>query len=262
VQTVLEAHRNGEKQREHPHYLKSSVFCGACGNRLIVHNAKNRYGVNYPYFICLGRHQKLNDCTRKAILIETVEGLIEDRYLTVQLAPDLRERLERLLSDELGLNRAAAEVEELALTKQRARLLNERAKLLQAHYARAVPVDLLKAEQDRIGQALDGIESRLSALQTKFDLIEANLKVALNFASDCHRAYVQASDHVRRRFNQAFFTHIYVDEDTVRTELAEPFRMLLSVSDAVITRPQTQSAPQSELGGHRGGEPDPLSRTP
>ncbi|GAY14486.1 recombinase family protein [Mycobacterium sp. shizuoka-1] len=57
VQDVLASHAMGEKQREHPHYLKSSVFCGRCGSRLIVTMSKNRSGKVYPYFICLGRHQ-------------------------------------------------------------------------------------------------------------------------------------------------------------------------------------------------------------
>lgn len=43
VQDVLAANLVGEKQREHHHYLKSSVFCGDCGSRLIITNAKNRY---------------------------------------------------------------------------------------------------------------------------------------------------------------------------------------------------------------------------
>jgi site-specific DNA recombinase len=57
VQTVMAGHCVGEKQREHPHYLKSTVYCGSCGSRLIITNATNRHGSKYPYFVCLGRHQ-------------------------------------------------------------------------------------------------------------------------------------------------------------------------------------------------------------
>jgi len=53
-------------------------------------------------------------------------------------------------------------VERKALDKNRKRLLAERAKLLQAHYADAVPLDLLKTEQTRIGAQLSYIEQRLS----------------------------------------------------------------------------------------------------
>lgn len=47
-------------------------------------------------------------------------------------------------------------------------------------------------------------------------------------ASACHGAYLQAAPQVKRLLNQAFSTAIYVDEDTVRADLAEPFRTLLS----------------------------------
>ena len=42
------------------------------------------------------------------------------------------------------------------------KLLDERSKLLEAHYAAAIPLDRLKTEQDRIGGELDRIEQRLS----------------------------------------------------------------------------------------------------
>ncbi len=41
VQDVLHAHnRAGDKDREHAHYLKGSIFCGECGSRLIF--SRNR----------------------------------------------------------------------------------------------------------------------------------------------------------------------------------------------------------------------------
>ena len=39
VQVVLGEHASGEKQREHPHYLKSSIFC-RCGSRLVITMSK------------------------------------------------------------------------------------------------------------------------------------------------------------------------------------------------------------------------------
>jgi site-specific DNA recombinase len=228
VQTVLASHRVGEKEREHPHYLKSSVFCGSCGSRLIVTNSKNRYGVVYPYFVCLGRHQKRTGCTRKAMLITQVEELVEDYYIQVQLAPELRQELERVLGEELAESRTQAEAAERDLTIQRQRLVNERAKLLQAHYAGAVPLDLLKSEQDRIAGQLSTIEDRLRSIAVRFETLETNLRDALDLASDCYRAYLQAPDHVRRLFNQALFEQLYLDEDGVHAELAEPFRTLLA----------------------------------
>src|SRR5947209_18301693 len=49
VQEVLSMNANGEKQRTHRHYLKSTVWCGRCGSRLCVMQAKGQY----LYFFCV-----------------------------------------------------------------------------------------------------------------------------------------------------------------------------------------------------------------
>ena len=64
VQDVLSAKdRSGEKTREHPHYLKGSLYCH-CGFRMIISHSRGRHGTVYPYFCCLGRHGKHNNCTK------------------------------------------------------------------------------------------------------------------------------------------------------------------------------------------------------
>jgi site-specific DNA recombinase len=56
VQEQLTAkHLSGEKHREHPHYLKGSIFCGQCGSRLIVCHAKGRGGTYPTSFAAAGR---------------------------------------------------------------------------------------------------------------------------------------------------------------------------------------------------------------
>ena len=49
VQDVLtiRAHR-GEKERKHPHYLRGTIYCGACGERL-VDTQHNGRGGRYTY---------------------------------------------------------------------------------------------------------------------------------------------------------------------------------------------------------------------
>jgi site-specific DNA recombinase len=106
---------------------------------------------------------------------------------------------------------------------------------LEAHYAGAVPLELLKTEQSRIARQLGAIDERLSALAVEFDKIEGALRMALDYAVKCHRGYLRAQPQERRMYNQAFFTKIYVDEDQVDVELAEPFKTLL-VADLALIR--------------------------
>jgi hypothetical protein len=111
----------------------------------------------------------------------------------------------------------------------------ERGKLMEAHYAGAIPVDLLGQEQDRISKGLASIKTELDATNEKWEVIERNLGRALDLATDCHAAYTTAPEHIRRLFNQAFFEKILIlpdDNDRVgvrlEAELAEPFDTLLT----------------------------------
>jgi hypothetical protein len=58
VQEVLAMHRHGDKHRIHRHYLKSTIWCGRCGNRLCLINAKGKY----MYYFCVGRQQRRTGC--------------------------------------------------------------------------------------------------------------------------------------------------------------------------------------------------------
>lgn len=170
---------------------------------MIVTHAKNRHGTVYPYFICIGRHQKRTNCTRKALLTSAVEELIEDFYAEVELSGELRQQIETHLRDELAALRESEEKEYAALAKKEQLLLHQRDKLLQAHYAGAIALDQLKSEQDRFSGRLDQVRNRSDARHTEFDRIERNLKLALDFAWDCQRPYVEADPPSRRQLNQA-----------------------------------------------------------
>jgi site-specific DNA recombinase len=94
---------------------------------------------------------------------------------------------------------------------------------VEAIYSGAMPLDLIATEQQRITSQLVSIEQRLSATTATFNEIEANLARAL----DCHAAYLAADPQLRRLFNQAFFTHLYIDDDGLHSDYAEPFDTLL-----------------------------------
>jgi len=246
VQDVLRAKNEiRQKEREHPHYLKG-ILCGHCGSRMIVTYARSRSGRIYPYYVCSGRHQKRTNCSMKAVLIETVEELVEDHYATIQLPPELRETIEQNLRAGLKTHYQEARKKHARLEKERARLLNERERLLQAHYAEAVPLDLLRQEQQRIAAALARIGEQEAASDDEQALVEENLKRALDLASDCQTAYITAPPHIRKLFNQAFFRKLWIDDDAhIRSELAPPFDVLLHplVREAAVTAQDTPEGP-------------------
>ena len=167
-------------------------------------------------------------------MISLIEQRIEEHYQDHQLDPELRDQIEATLLEELSSLRKATDIENRSLKTQMERLTNERASLLQAHYTGAVPLDLLKSEQDRIARHLADIDARLMAINVEFDKIETCLRVALDYATNSYKAYMHAGPMERRLLNQAFFTRITVHDDDVDVELAEPFKTFFSEEIATV----------------------------
>jgi len=216
VQAVLGSHRSGERERMHNHFLKSTVVCGRCGSRLLAQNTKNGKGVLYPYFIC-ARRQRLHDCSFKAVLIEVVEAQMQELYRRLYVGEADRQEIERYLLAELARIEGEKDRTVRSLTVRRTNLEDERRRLLQAHYGGAVPLELLKEEQDRLGRELAGIQRQLDAYQADAKLVRAHVEQALDLLEDCYRLYMAAPDHLRKQLNQVFFERVLVnpavDED-------------------------------------------------
>ena len=210
VQAVLGSHRSGERERMHNHFLKSTVVCGQCGSRLLVQNTKNGKGVLYPYFIC-ARRQRLHDCPFRAVLIEVVEAQMQEVYRRLYVSETDRQEIERYLLAELARIEGEKDRSVRSLTARRTNLEDERRRLLQAHYGGAVPLELLKEEQERLGRELAGIQRQLDAYQADAKLVRAHVEQALDLLEDCYRLYMAAPDHLRKQLNQVFFERALVN---------------------------------------------------
>ncbi len=228
VQAVLDAHNAGEKRRLHPHYLKGSIFCGHCGSRLCFDRKVNRHGTVYDYFFCVGRHQKRTGCERRYTAVETLEDKILAKWLGVRLAPEYADALETILRQELQLRRDTSHHSRVVARRKLRTLREQRQKLLDAYYEGAVPLPLLKTEQDRLARELRQTEDQLVGAELSDEQTERMLAACLDFAKRCDRVYAAAPAQLRRQMNQAIFERFFIDDDgDVRAELAGPFKALL-----------------------------------
>ena len=235
VQVILASRRFGERTKTHEHFLKSTLYCGKCGARMFVQKAKSKTGVVYPYFVCGGRHNKTTDCDMSAILIAKIEEQVEAIYdrLLATLTPSFRAELEAVIRAEFEVERRYAERNRQELDVERQKLEREQERLLQAHYSDAIPLDLMKREQDRISAALRHNAAQAAKLRENLEYNERLLHEAIELIDNCARAYRLADDHIKKLFNQVFFERIYVREDgTLRADTNEPF--------ATITSPGTR----------------------
>jgi site-specific DNA recombinase len=229
IQDTLASHNHtGEKDRTHPHYLRGTIYCSACGGRL-VYSENTGNGGTYKYYFCVKKKTKANNCTRPAMRLGRIEDGIAAFYERFRLTPELTARIQVTVHAELDdQQRDAAEHLKRALRrKQQAE--DERQKLLQAHYAGAVPQDLLVSEMQRFTRALAEAHREIQACQATNADITETLSAALKAAEHCPEAYRSASPQVRRQINQGFFKKLYIGEDgeVERRELTEPFAALL-----------------------------------
>jgi site-specific DNA recombinase len=235
VQDLLAANNNAAAfQRRNLCYLRGSLYCGSCGSRLMVIYAKNRWGTSYTYLTCSGRKRRITTCQRQAMPMSLIEELVEDEYRTIALSPELRDSIEELVLEDFDALQASSQTERREFDRQRVDLTAQRQKLLNAHYAGAIPLDLLKTEQDRIGGQLGRIQEQLAITDANYEQARVMLADTLDMTRYCHTAYLEANENTRRLFNQAFFSKIYIDEDdetrerTVRVDYNQPFDDLLN----------------------------------
>jgi hypothetical protein len=230
VQAIMASRRQvGEKPRKHPHYLKGTIFCARCGSRMLFSQNRGRHGTLYDYFTCIGRHNRRNNCDLPHIPVAVVEEAIATYYDTFVLSPDVAAGIHDCLMK--VAHKRYASINRVA-KRERKRILDleqERRKLLQAHLAGAVPLDLLKEHQDRITAELANAGAALANTEVHWETVEANLQAALGLATRFGEAYRRASPTVRRHFNQAVleWVRIDVDGEITQVELAQPFKILL-----------------------------------
>ncbi len=159
---AVRAHRS-ERERKHPHYLRGSIYCGTCSERLVYTQHTGRRGGQYCYYSCVKRRQGSRFCPSCIIRIEKIEDGIADLYRRIQLSDDEVARLRLAVRGELADRTADAHEHAEQANRQMARLAAKRAKLMQAHYDDAIPADLFTTEMLRITRAMAAAER-----ETKF----------------------------------------------------------------------------------------------
>jgi site-specific DNA recombinase len=266
VQDTLSSKARGEKQRVHHHYLKGTIWCGHCGSRLCVSYSKGKLGTIYPYYFCVGRQQKRTTCMLKYRPIDLVEQQIIDHYRLVQLKAEGLEATGAAVIEEASARLSSAKTERARQRRRVQQLEAERTKLLHAHYADAVPLDLLQQEQTRIAAELDSLKLASIQVAGQLETIQNTVEAAVSWATDCHRAYVESQARGRRLMNQAFFSRVWVTEKgVVGWEYNEPFKSLMvrhgkPADLLVVSWPAPETAPESRSGPYERESPGRLTR--
>ena len=226
------ANRAGQGVREvkHRHYLKGTLVCGVCGRGLSIQRSKERY----TYFYCLGQkdRRRPTGCREAYIPAEKLERQVEELYHRVQLPAAWAERLRGSLEAEIIARQDRNSAEREFITKRLAKLEAERRKLLEAYYAGAVDIALLRSEQERISRDAHEAEERLAGVEATLGEWQEVLSIALKFASNCAQAYRSANDRIRRLYNSAVFDELVVRGGEIAdVHYRPPFELVFGVTE-------------------------------
>lgn len=117
---------------------------------------------------------------------------------------------------------------------------DEQAVLMKAHYAGAVPVDVLKTEMERTTRELEAAEKQTAAAARTLKQTDEQLERALNVARLCREQYATATDAERRLVNQGLFKKMFIAEDgsVEEAEVQDIFAGILSRDETVTVEEQ------------------------
>lgn len=194
VQDVLSGRRQGERTRKHHHYLKSTLWCGECGSRLILQVPKSRSGDYYHYFVCNGRLSKRSTCTMPAVPVEFCEKAVQELYRRIEIPDELMATLREKTKVALSEFARSELSEQRRLANELEALENKQQKLFDLYYDDAISAKAMAEQQKAIETGLTRVRAAI-ARETKIEKDRAGLiDVAMNMAANCHQLYRRTTE--------------------------------------------------------------------
>ena len=232
VQQILTSRSHAkERNSRHQHYLKGSLYCGHCGSRIGLTNSKGNNGDIYPYFYCLGHNKRRHDCPLGYLPIGQVETQVERYYQTIALDNEQLTSIHEAVTEHLDYLDERNDKELDRQRRRKTKAEHQQRKLLEAHYAGAIPVHLLKEEQDRLTQEISQAAHTIDTCAGQFTDAHTTIADCINRFRTVAATYQHAKPAARRSLNQAFFEKLFItDHGITGADLATPYQQLLDTN--------------------------------
>lgn len=156
---------------------------------------------------------------------------MEEAYARIQLPQAWATQLDADLAKAIAGRHGHEAQQREALQRTRTRLDGERRKLLEAYYAEAISLELLRVEQQRLDRETRVVEDRLAALEATLEQWRPVLATAHRFAADCGTTYRRADGPTRKVLNQAVLQRIELRDGRIaEVDYQPPFDLLFGGS--------------------------------
>ena len=277
VQSRLDEKRlASERPQKHQHYLRGSLFCGECGRRLIFGFSRSKSGQRYPYYFCIGRMKRSGCTVDRHISPKLIEQAIQRYYVErpVQLSAEQVQRRTKAIEALVAVSQQAVGQVKAAKERLIEQLEAKQDSLVEMRFAeKSISAAVFKRKQTVLEDELAAAHESLAETEGSLKINAKHLRIALELAEDAAAVYKAATEAVKRGYNQAFFTKLYVlpewdetqGELVVRitgAELTEPYAILLAddLSESVHAEAETIKAQAAKRAPEsRSGSPKPFA---
>lgn len=200
VQAILKAHnKSGERDRQHPHHLKGTIFCNDCGHRQVYSRHKGNGGT-YEYFLCPLNQRR--DCSNGYHRVDEVEAKIEQHYKTIAISPGTRDRIAAHIERHFAMHAATSQRELDRCNALLADLKDQERKLLARDYKTGVSDELYSEEVERMKRERLDAQAIIARLTIRHEALTEFLALVLKLATcDLHHLYLCAKPYTRRLMN-------------------------------------------------------------
>jgi site-specific DNA recombinase len=239
VQQILDAHRlSGDRTQKHLHYLKGSIFCAHCGQRLLYGRHRGKAGGVYEYFSCMSHQGGRQKCGAKYMSVEAVERAIEAHYKRVYLTTAQTVRVRRHIEGQVETRLDVAKTQSEHHGRRLRILQDEQQKLVHLYYRGGVSEEVLQTEQERIEAERTQARRWIDSASYEAEGVMEALDDALAIAGLCHEVYAAAEPTLRRMMNQAIFSRLLVRFDELDGERQPVFEHLAQLAKPSVAANQ------------------------
>ena len=214
VQDVLASHACGEKQVKYRRYLTSTLYCGYCGEGCVSPVTKATGGT-YEYWLCLGRQKHRTPCPQRYLADDVVEAEVVRYWQRVRLPDDTIADLQRGITDYLALIREGGTEKIATLRLHIGKLRAQERELLSLRYEESISRELFSDEQRRIASDVTDAEGEIAKQELAKDDYDQLYAKAADLLRNFPRLYQVAPPNIRRTYNRAIFTHLYLRGATI-----------------------------------------------
>jgi site-specific DNA recombinase len=268
VQDLLESRSTaGERRREHPHYLKGSLFCGRCKRagitqRLIVQHTVNSRGSEYTYFFC--RNKQNGSCEAPHINVALIEDAVENHYATIRFSAQFVATVRAEVARAIDEQEASERLLHKQLTTELKALDTREENLIELAADSTIGQEKIKTKLRDIARQRRRLTERLTTTTENLSDSARLIEAALTLLENPQELYRRCDEQQRRMLNQAIFHGLYVDDDQIADHsLREPFAQLHAVqsdwqtTDVTVPEPRTDTRPRNakRAASQKGGGP-------